>query len=213
MFTKFTIILLGLLSINTYAVFQSSQTELNHSDVSSKININELKALSHDQVYLSSLIISKKNGLRIHSKQPFTGEAVGFYPSGVMSTSQVFLKGKRSGTLKKWFPNGLLSFESNYSSGRLHGESKSWWQNGKLRSQSFYVKGKAEGISKEWYSSGEKFKKMNYVAGNEVGIQQAWRKTGELYINYEYINGRIFGLKRANMCYGLEDEKVSDSKG
>jgi len=203
----------GMLSIcvNTYAFGSFEVEKLTAAADSLIIGHNEFSEQTHIQINLSALIISKKSGLRLYKGKPFNGEAVGFYPTGIMSTSQFFLKGKRSGVLKKWFPDGLLSFEAHYLLGQLHGENKSWWSNGNIRSQNFYIEGKTEGVSTSWYSSGEKFKKMNYVAGKEVGLQQAWRKTGELFSNYEYVNGRIFGLKRANMCYGLEDEKVSDS--
>jgi antitoxin component YwqK of YwqJK toxin-antitoxin module len=49
---------------------------------------------------------------------------------------------------------------------------------------------------------------MNYRAGKEAGMQRAWRQNGKIYNNYEVKNGRIFGLKRANLCYGLDDEKI-----
>lgn len=208
---KFLITANLLLSINAFAVNSQGSMpslELTKQPVS---QIDSSQSSSEVKVVLPALTLSKKTGLRIYQGEAFTGEAVSYYASGSLATSQYFKQGKRAGVLRKWFPDGTLSFESNYLNGRLHGETKSWWKNGKLRTQNTYVEGKTEGVSYAWYISGEKFKQMNYVAGKEVGIQQAWRKTGELYSNYEYVNGRIFGLKRANMCYGLEDEKVSSS--
>lgn len=200
-----------LLSTHVFAVNLKEIMPVNNQGAQISHNKRADIITAKDSVLLSALTISKVNGLRMFHGEPFSGEAIKIYSSGGLASSEYFQQGKRSGILKKWFPNGVLSFESHYLNGKLHGETKSWWKNGNLRSHGFYVNGKTEGKSNAWYSTGEKFKQMNYTAGKEVGIQKAWRKTGELFSNYEYVNGRIFGLKRANMCYGLEDEKISDS--
>jgi antitoxin component YwqK of YwqJK toxin-antitoxin module len=163
MHVSLIILFVGLLSVcaNAYTLDSFDIEKLKPEVASLFINSNEQSELTHTKINLSELIISKKSGLRLYKSKPFTGEAIAFYPTGIMSTSQYFIKGKRSNTLKKWFENGVLSFEAHYLEGQLHGENKSWWSNGKLRSQNFYIEGKTEGVSTSWYSSGEKFKKMN----------------------------------------------------
>lgn len=152
--------------------------------------------------------IDRRTGLRYYKGVLFSGHLVEHYPSGEQKTITRYLEGRRHGQLQTWFENGVLAFESHYQHSRLHGAVNSWWQNGNKRTETFYVQGKTEGVSTKWYSTGAMFKLMRYAAGKEEGLQQAWRKNGKLYSNYEYVNGRVFGMKKANLCFGLEDEKI-----
>lgn len=161
------------------------------------------------QVAESEITLDAASGLRLYQGQPFSGEALEFYPSGQMAKKESFKQGLRDGLLQQWFYNGTLAFDSRYLAGQLSGLTQSWWSNGNLRSTTPYVDGKVHGVSLQWYATGELFKKMNYMQGQELGLQQAWRRNGKLYSNYEYKEGRVYGLKRANMCVGLEDEELS----
>lgn len=171
----------------------------------------QLFAAPSGPVLSQHISISHITGLRLYHKEPFTGDAVTYYPNGKMAKLAHFEQGLRDGFLKQWFDNGTLAFDSKYRAGVLEGTTRSWWSNGNMRSESIYLQGKVNGVSLQWYATGELFKKMNYENGLEVGLQQAWRRNGKLYSNYQYINGRVFGLKRANMCVGLEDENVIES--
>jgi hypothetical protein len=157
----------------------------------------QLFAAPSGPVLSQHISISHTTGLRLYQKEPFSGDAVTYYPNGEMAKLAHFEQGLRDGFLKQWFDNGTLAFDSKYR--------------GNMRSESIYLQGKVNGVSLQWYATGELFKKMNYENGLEVGLQQAWRRNGKLYSNYQYINGRVFGLKRANMCVGLEDENVIES--
>ncbi|WP_235594798.1 toxin-antitoxin system YwqK family antitoxin [Paraglaciecola hydrolytica] len=157
----------------------------------------------------SEISIAANTGLRMYQGSPFSGQSVEYYPSGQLAKLESFKLGLRHGKLKQWFSHGVLAFDSQYLDGQLEGPTTSWWSNGNLRSITPYVAGKVHGVTEQWYASGEVFKKMHYLEGQEEGLQQAWRRNGKLYSNYEYKNGRVYGLKRANMCVGLENEKIS----
>ena len=179
------------------------------SDVTSSALTSPYEQVMPLQVAESEITIDESRGLRLYQGQPFSGEAVKFYPSGQLAKKESFKQGLRDGYLQQWFYNGTLAFDSRYLAGQLAGLTQSWWSNGNLRSATPYVNGKVHGVSLQWYATGELFKKMNYMQGQELGLQQAWRRNGKLYSNYEYKEGRVYGLKRANMCVGLEDEELS----
>lgn len=157
----------------------------------------------------SEIIIDRKTGLRMYQDQVFTGEARQYYQNGFVAVAEQFHNGKRHGFWRTWTSQGLPSLDAAYETNRLEGTKRTWWANGQIRSQNEYVDGVMQGVSSMWYQSGALFKRMNYVDGIEYGLQQAWRDNGKLYANYEARNGRIFGLKKANLCYGLEDELVT----
>ena len=156
----------------------------------------------------AAISINKK-GERAYKQRPYTGEVVTYYSSGQLSTSDMFVNGRRQGYAKRWFANGVLAYESNYVSGVREGVEKSWWDNGNRRTKAVFVKGKKDGEAFSWYRNGPKFKKSNYSSGLPTGLQQGWRRNGKLFTNYEYKNGRIYGLKKANSCVGLKDETVT----
>ena len=157
----------------------------------------------------SEVSINRQTGLRMYQDKVFTGEARQYHSNGFIATAEQFLNGKRHGFWRTWASSGLQSLDAAYQNNRLEGTKRTWWDNGQLRSKNEYVDGVMQGLSSMWYRSGALFKRMNYVDGIEYGLQQAWRENGKLYANYEARNGRIFGLKKANLCYGLEDEIVT----
>ena len=160
-----------------------------------------------------SLVLVPERGLVHYLGKPFSGAAVSFYPNGIMAVRNEYVAGKKHGVCSKWFPDGTISYESEYLKGKKEGSTKTWWRNGNLRSESQLKAGVSQGIQKQWYKSGALFKVRNLVNGKEVGLQQSWRENGKLYNNYEAKNGRIFGLKRAELCFELDNEKITVSIG
>lgn len=156
----------------------------------------------------SEISISPTTGDRVFQGEPFSGLAVSYYANGNMAKAEQFLDGRRHGYVKHWFADGVLGFESTYQIGRREGVATSWWSNGNRRSETSYIDDQVQGVSWRWYKTGEKFKRFNYVAGQPAGLQQAWRSNGKLFSNFEYKNGRVYGLKKANLCFGLEDEEI-----
>jgi antitoxin component YwqK of YwqJK toxin-antitoxin module len=156
----------------------------------------------------SEISISRTTGDREYAGEPFTGLAVSYHSNGILAKEEAFLNGRRHGYVKHWFESGALGFASTYQAGRREGLATSWWGNGNKRSETLYVNDQISGISWRWYKTGEKFKRFNYLAGKPTGLQQAWRSNGKLFSNFEYKNGRVYGLKKANVCFGLEDEEV-----
>jgi len=157
-------------------------------------------------VNADSLQLRPVEGLVCHKGKPFSGVSVTYYSNGQLASQIDYLHGKKHGFYRKWYEDGQLSFESQYVEGKQDGMTYSWWKNGNKRSASTFSKGMPNGKQQQWYVTGVKFKLFNLVNGREEGRQQAWRRNGKLYINYEARNGRIFGLKRANLCYGLDNE-------
>lgn len=176
-------------------------------------NVIQSKALFTDTGLLvvdkSDISINRATGLRMYRGNVFTGESRQYHSNGVVAVAEQFLEGKRHGFWSTWTSTGLKSLEARYETNRLAGTKKTWWEDGQIRSQNEYIDGVMQGVSSMWYESGAQFKRMNYVDGIEYGLQQAWRENGKLYANYEARNGRIYGLKKANLCYGLEDEIVT----
>ena len=157
----------------------------------------------------SEVSIDQSLGLRVVDGKPFTGDAIRRDASGLITSIEQFKDGRRDGFIRKYFPNGQLNYEAYFVNGKREGLARSWWSNGILRSKTEFREDKAEGVAWSWYQTGDKFKRYTYEDGAPSGLQQAWRKNGKLYSNYEYRNGRVYGLKRAELCVGLEDEKIS----
>lgn len=162
----------------------------------------------------NSIITSKKTGLKYYEQKAFTGQTVEYYPqqgadkAPQMKSKVSYVNGIKYGDSTYWYADGSVGFLASYLEGKLHGPNVSYWNNGNLRAVAVYENGKVQGTARQWYVSGEMFKQMHYVDGLEVGLQQAWRKNGKLYVNYENINGRIYGLKKANLCFGIDNEEL-----
>ncbi len=163
-------------------------------------------------VSVADIQTDKKTGYKLYSDKKFTGQTIEYYRAsnnqqGTHLKHKInYVDGIKHGQSLQYFDNGTLAFVAYYDKGKLHGPTISLWENGNIRFIVLYEQGKTQGIARQWYVTGEKYKQLNYVNGLETGLQQAWRKNGKLYANYENINGRIYGLKKANLCFGLEDE-------
>jgi antitoxin component YwqK of YwqJK toxin-antitoxin module len=160
------------------------------------------------EVAAEAVTLHRNEGLVYYQNRPFSGYTVRYYANGQPAERIGYLGGKKQGLRQQWYPDGTPKLQVNYRNGKYHGESLSWWANGNLRTKGTFVDGVIEGTYTQWYREGMIFKQMNYRAGKEAGMQRAWRQNGKIYNNYEVKNGRIFGLKRANLCYGLDDEKI-----
>lgn len=177
--------------------------------------INE-KVPEQSQVVAAEMIqTDRKTGYKTYRNQLFTGEVVTYYPSMNATTNEKlkqktsYQNGVKHGQSLQYYDDGALAYIAYYDRGKLNGPTISLWSNGILRFIVLYEQGKTQGVARQWYVSGKLYKQMNYVNGLETGLQQAWRKNGKLYANYENVNGRIFGLKKANLCFGLEDETLT----
>lgn len=181
-------------------VFACNQTE--------KPAKNSEETTDLPRVHNKLLELRAVEGLVFYEDQAFTGYEMKLHNPNQVAASIQYLNGKKNGTFEKWFADGTLSYQASYQDGKQEGTARSWWKNGELRSESNFTNGIADGKQLQWYQSGAKFKEITLVNGKEEGLQKAWRENGKIYNNYEAKNGRIFGLKRANLCYGLEDEEV-----
>lgn len=161
-----------------------------------------------ERIHFKALKFNVNGGVYFLNDAPFYGEALKYYPNGVVSERIAIVNGKKSGVNRRYYPNGKLSYEAHYLNGKKNGPSKSWWKDNILRTSSLYKNGKLDGIASQWYSGGAIFKKLNYTEGVENGLQQAWRENGKLYANYVAKNGRIYGLKRSKLCFELNDERI-----
>ncbi len=172
-----------------------------------------VNAKTDEFIHQDSLVLVPERGLVHYLGKPFSGAAVSFYPNGNIAVRNEYAEGKKHGVCSRWFVDGTISYESEYSKGKKHGSTKTWWRNGNIRSAAQLKEGTAQGLQKQWYKSGALFKVRNIVDGKEEGLQQSWRENGKLYNNYEAKNGRIFGLKRAELCFELDNEKITASIG
>jgi len=162
------------------------------------------------EVEKKALDLHSLEGLWYYKDAPFTGAAVVYHENDSVVIERVnYRQGKKNGLAHKWFEDGSLRRSSNYVENKLQGKDSIWWPNGTLAAHSNYENGVRNGVQKKWYTSGQLSRLTHIENGKEEGLQQAWLENGKIYVNYEAKNGRFFGLKRANLCYGLEKEKVT----
>ncbi|MGB3605652.1 MAG: toxin-antitoxin system YwqK family antitoxin [Psychroserpens sp.] len=196
------LLLLGLITIGCNQQTEKSTQSKTMLDVFEGINVVILK---------SSIKYNNKMSLWTLNNEPYSGLVVSYYEYDSLKEKFGVLDGKKQGQHIQWFADGHLKNITNYDQGKLHGSKKIWASDSShiLLAQLNYSKGKPDGEQKKWYATGELHKKLNFNEGKEEGIQKGFRKNGTLYANYEAKEGRIFGLKKAALCYGLEDEKVT----
>lgn len=179
-------------------------------EASEHIEVISSLEVPNDSVDVALLEYDRQTSTWSLEGKPFSGIAVQRFSSGAIQKKFGILNGKKQNESIERFPDGGLKSIAHYHKGKLHGEKKSWTPDSVhvLISHLNYYLGKPHGEQKKWYSTGEIFKVLHLNMGKEEGIQQAFRKNGVLYANYEAKEGRIFGLKKAELCYGLEDQKV-----
>lgn len=213
---KFTIPIVVLLSMVLLGLFITKPAEKHATNILPAPDSIEILAEIPDRtIEKSALNYDNRKSLWLIDDKLYSGFALRFYQNGKLKEKIGILNGKKHGKAKRWYSDGHFQEVANYYNGKLHGEKKLWSPdaNHVLITHLNYYRGKAHGEQKQWYQTGELFKKLNMKMGREEGIQQAFRKNGDLYANYEAKNGRIFGLKRAELCYGLEDEALNLGNG
>jgi antitoxin component YwqK of YwqJK toxin-antitoxin module len=190
-----------------------SREKKNNSNIASREeNITSLK-IQDTLVDINSLVYHRESSVWKTNNKIYSGYVVTTFENDSLKRKFGILNGKKQNADITWFQNGKIKSKANYHKGKLHGKKQVWSQDSlyTLIAEYNYHLGKVHGKQTKWYSTGELFQITNLQMGKEEGIQQAYRKNGALYANYEAKNGRIFGLKKASLCFGLKDQKITDN--
>jgi len=87
-------------------------------------------------------------------KEPFTGIAKEYYPSGKIETESFYANGKLNGLIKTYFEDGTIRTEIYYKNGELDGLAKEYYGNGQVFIQESYKNGELDGESLNFYKDG-----------------------------------------------------------
>jgi antitoxin component YwqK of YwqJK toxin-antitoxin module len=170
-----------------------------------------IKSIQNTFVDKSQLALIPEKGRWFYKSKPFNGFAVVSHPNNKIAEKVGYFNGRKEGVAFKYFENGSIRKKSFYKENKLDKKKVVFWGNGNLASEFNYNNGAKSGLQQTWFENGQLAKRKNLKEGKENGLQQAWLLNGKIYVNYEAKNGRIFGLRRANLCYQLKDEKITEN--
>jgi len=102
-------------------------------------------------------------------KEPFTGIAKEYYPSGKIETESFYANGKLNGKSITYYENGNLKYEENYKNSKLDGLIKTYFEDGTIRTEIYYKNGELDGLAKEYYGNGQVFIQESYKNGELDG--------------------------------------------
>jgi len=87
-------------------------------------------------------------------KEPFTGIAKDYYPSGKIKTESFYVNGKLNGKSITYYENGNLKYEENYKNSKLDRLIKTYFEDGTIRTELYYKNGELDGESLNFYKDG-----------------------------------------------------------
>ena len=126
-------------------------------------------------------------------KEPFTGIAKDYYPSGKIETESFYANGKLNGKSITYYENGNLKYEENYKNSKLDGLIKTYFEDGTIRTEIYYKNGELDGPATEYYENGQVYIQENYKDGELDGESFNFNEDGSLKSKAVYQNGELVG--------------------
>ena len=78
---------------------------------------------------------------------------------------QLYIKGKKTGTWKRYYPNDKLEEVANYKANRLHGTFEKYQKNGQLAYKGNYLMNKRTGTWTYYSKNGNPESEEDYQSG------------------------------------------------
>lgn len=156
-----------------------------------------------------------KQGKIISDKRISKGEtkfvSYGFQFDKVAEGS--FVGGEREGEWLFYWPSGQVSTSERYSKGKLTGESKSFFIDGKPSVTHTYIDDKKDGLELKYYSNGVLSSEGNYIDGNKNGIWKTYGVNGVIEDEYFYNEGELNGWGYEYFTNGKINKKYKYKNG
>ena len=124
------------------------------------------------------LIASDNLMYEVGDYQPFTGNAVWFYPSGKIQRKATFKAGKQHGRDSWYYEDGQKAGEAMFQDGLRNGSFKEWFENGQPMSQTEYRNNREEGREIWWYENGKEMSIVSFKAGQRHGPSEGYFDNG-----------------------------------
>ncbi len=151
------------------------------------------------------------NGVLFYGETLFNGQLREIWPNGKLKAIRHMANGKEQGLSETYYSNGERESSRWYVNGEKDGLHTGWWENGQKKYEYHFKNGNYDSTFTEWYQSGNLIQRVMYANGKEL-YGKGWRENGKLYMNFIMKDGRRYGMNNSNLCYGLKDEQVADTK-
>jgi antitoxin component YwqK of YwqJK toxin-antitoxin module len=127
----------------------------------------------------------------------FHGKAHGNYTyrdeEGNLSSTCMFVEGKRHGIEEFRYPSGQKKSRTPYFHGNVHGVLEQWHETGESKLRKTFVEGKRQGVALEWYPNGQKAFEAIYVNDLAHGPYRMWFDDGSIEEEFHYSDGTRVG--------------------
>lgn len=132
--------------------------------------------------------------IRKYSKiDPYNGEKLTYFPSGILKSAVVMKDGKASGLARYYSENGQLIEEANWKNGVQEGLTIYYTDEGIKEKDVLFENGHLMGESHMYYPSGAVAGTCNYVYDQLSGKGTDFSEDGQITATYAYIGGVLFG--------------------
>jgi antitoxin component YwqK of YwqJK toxin-antitoxin module len=123
----------------------------------------------------------------------FHGKSHGNYTywdeAGTLSSTCMFVEGKRHGIQEFRYPSGQQKSRTPYFHGNVHGVVETWHETGELTLRKTFVEGKRQGVALEWYPNGQKAFEAIYVNDKPEGAYRVWFDDGSVEQEFHWRDG------------------------
>lgn len=145
----------------------------------------------------------------------FHGKSHGNYTywdeAGTLSSTCMFVEGKRHGIHVGVYPGGQQKFRRPYLNGVKHGIHEQWYETGEPEVSKTFVAGKRQGPALEWHPGGIKAIEAVYVNDKPEGAYRVWFDDGSVEQECHYKDGTRVG--RWTLYEKLNDNRVLSFEG
>ena len=114
-----------------------------------------------------------------------------FYKNGKISSSEIYLNGKKNGEIKSYYKNGLLQELSLYKDDKLNGLSKQYYETGKIKTTINYIDGEENGEASLFDEEEDSLLIKRFLFEDGEKIREEIYEEGELFEKKIYLEGEF----------------------
>jgi antitoxin component YwqK of YwqJK toxin-antitoxin module len=130
--------------------------------------------------------------------QPFTGELIEKYDTGMRKSRSQVAQGLLNGFSEGWSTNGQLVVREFFKDGVSHGLRTKWYRDGKKMSETTISNGQHHGTFRRWHENGQLAEQIEMKQGDPDGLSLAYYPSGFLKAQAHSQRGSVMERKSWN---------------
>lgn len=137
------------------------------------------------------LVLREGRLYRTNDAGPFTGALIERFPSGVLKSRSLLVRGVLEGLSEGWYTNGQVQVREHFKAGISNGSRTKWYEKGAIESETMILEGKHHGTFRRWHENGQLAETVEMNRGEPDGVSLAYYPDGFVKARARLNNGKV----------------------